>query len=249
MPTLSHLNEMQVRYRLSRVRQLDNNRRSFLVVALAKEGIGTIFLSVLMAVILTMGALSTGFIHIEVLAVLGWIAVFFFIYFFRDPQRSIPEGKNLILSPADGRVVEIKEVMETDFLNSRATRIGIFMSPLDVHINRIPITGRVTHFRYQKGKFRAAYTDQAAIENEQTIIGIEAENCKVLFKQIAGVLARRIVCRIREGYEVRQGEKFGMIKFGSRVDIFLTEQVELKVKLKQRVRAGESIIGVLKDDW
>ncbi|HEU4437196.1 MAG TPA: phosphatidylserine decarboxylase family protein [candidate division Zixibacteria bacterium] len=170
----------------------------------------------------------------------------FFAYFFRDPERQIPFGENLILSPADGKIVAVETLSEPLFLKSQAQKISIFLSPLDVHINRIPVSGKVDYFSYLPGKFLAAYKDKASTDNEQTAIGITSSNGKILFKQIAGVLARRIVCRLKLGEEVTAGEKFGMIRFGSRVDIFLPEGLELKVQKGDKVTGGETIMAVAK---
>ena len=170
----------------------------------------------------------------------------FFAYFFRDPERTIPAGENLILSPADGKVVALEPASEPLFLKSQAQKISIFLSPLDVHINRIPITGKVDYLSYFPGKFMAAFEDRASTDNEQTAIGVTTAHGKILFKQIAGVLARRIICRLNLGQEVKAGEKFGMIRFGSRVDIFLPEGLELKVQKGDKVTGGKTVMAVVK---
>ncbi|HDP98109.1 MAG TPA: phosphatidylserine decarboxylase family protein [bacterium] len=139
--------------------------------------------------------------------------------------------------------MKIEEVEEEIFFKQKVRLISIFMSVLDVHVNRMPIDGRVTYFNYQRGKFHRAFKDDASYENEQTVIGIENPRTRLLFKQIAGIIARRIVCPVREGWKVQKGERFGMIKFGSRVDIFLPNNVNLLVKLNEHVKAGETIIG------
>jgi len=170
----------------------------------------------------------------------------FVLYFFRDPQRAITEGANNILSPADGKVVDIREHFEDEFLQEKCTRVSIFLSVFNVHVNRIPMAGAVKYFRYQTGAFVNAYKSDASEINEQTVIGIENGKCNILFKQIAGLIARRIVCNVREGNTVNLGERFGIIKFGSRVDIFFPKNVDVKVKLKEKVKGGQSIIGVIK---
>jgi phosphatidylserine decarboxylase len=170
----------------------------------------------------------------------------FFAYFFRDPERKIPSGNDLILSPADGKIVAVEPANEPLFLKSQAQKISIFLSPLDVHINRVPASGKVDYLSYIPGKFLAAYQDKASTDNEQTAIGITSSKGKILFKQIAGVVARRIVCRLKLGQEVQAGEKFGMIRFGSRVDIFLPEGLELKVQKGDKVMGGETIMAVAK---
>jgi phosphatidylserine decarboxylase len=210
---------------------------------LAKEGIPVILAMILFSVIFTIGAVVNQSIILKVIVLISWLLVLFSVYFFRDPDRKIPKGDNLITSPADGKVIVIEEIPETEFFKSNVWKISIFMSVFDAHINRIPIDGQVTYFNYQKGKFLQAYKDAASYENEQTTILIENNKFKLLFKQIAGILARRIVCYIREGWHVRQGDRFGMIKFGSRVDIFLPIETRLNIKLNQKVIAGATIIG------
>ena len=211
---------------------------------MAKDGISVILTVVLFTVVLFAGALFTGNIMFEICTVAGLLFLVFTIYFFRDPERTTPEGENLIISPADGKVILIEDVQENDFFKSNVKMISIFMSAFNVHVNRIPISGKVVYFDYKKGAFHQAFKDEASYENEQAIIGIESNGFKILFKQIAGIFARRIVCNIRKGSEVKQGERFGMIKFGSRLDIFLPESVKIKVKLKEKVKAGETIIGI-----
>lgn len=183
-----------------------------------------------------------------------WLLSFFLLfltlflaYFFRDPERKIPAGDNLILSPADGKIVAVETASEPLFLKSQSQKISIFLSPLDVHINRIPASGKVDYLSYLPGKFLAAYQDKASTDNEQTAIGISTPHGKILFKQIAGVLARRIVCRLKLGQEVQAGEKFGMIRFGSRVDIFLPEGLELKLQKGDKIMGGETVMAVAKN--
>jgi len=146
-------------------------------------------------------------------------------------------------------VIEIVQEKEPDFIGAETTRISIFLNLFDVHVNRTPIAGKVEFFRYKKGAFLKAYKSAASDVNEQTVIGIQdAKNRRVLFKQIAGLIARRIVCYLREGHEVGVGERFGMIKFGSRVDVFLPAGVDIKVKLQDKVKGGESILGVFANE-
>jgi len=209
----------------------------------AKDGINVILAVILLSVILFAGVLCTGNIILKILFLISLLLVAFTIYFFRDPDRNTPQEKNTIISPADGKVILIEDVKENDFFKDEVIMISVFMSVFNVHVNRIPLTGEVTYFNYKKGAFLQAYKDDASYENEQTIIGIENDGFKILFKQIAGIVARRIVCNIRQGWKVKQGERFGMIKFGSRLDIFLPKSVEIKVKLNDKVKAGETIIG------
>jgi len=213
---------------------------------LNKEGLGIVVGMVLFSGILIAGSLVTGHLYLKIITGVSVLLTVLVIYFFRDPERDIPEGADNILSPADGKVVDIREQYEDEFLHEKCTRVSIFLSVFNVHVNRIPISGDVKYFRYQKGAFVNAYKSDASEINEQTVIGIENGKCNILFKQIAGLIARRIVCNIREGSTVNLGERFGIIKFGSRVDIFFPENVDVKVKLKEKVKGGQSIIGVIK---
>ena len=171
-------------------------------------------------------------------AVLGFVT-----NFFRDPERSTPAGGNLILAPADGKVVVVKKIFDNEFFHSDVWQISIFMSPLNVHVNRNPISGIVKHTRYVKGEYFAAFEEKASEKNEQMIVGVEGAGGKVMFKQIAGFIARRIVCPLKSGDTVQAGERFGMIKFGSRVDVFVPLTVEIKTKADDVTIAGETILG------
>ena len=172
------------------------------------------------------------------LAILGFIAIFF-----RDPERNTPKGENLILAPADGKIIVVKRILDNEFFQSEVWQISIFMSPLNVHVNRNPISGVVTHTRYVKGEYFAAFEDKASEKNEQMIVGLEGAKGKVMFKQIAGFIARRIVCPLKSGDTVHAGERFGMIKFGSRVDVFLPLSVDVRIKVGDVTVAGETILG------
>ncbi|MBL7958636.1 phosphatidylserine decarboxylase family protein [bacterium] len=184
--------------------------------------------------------------------VLYWLLVpllfieFLVIYFFRDPERNIPLGDDLIVSPADGKVVLIKDVYEDQFLKSDAVQVSIFLSVFNVHVNRIPISGVIKYFRYMHGAFLAAFNHDASVKNEQTVIGIEMVKGKLLFKQIAGLLARRIVFDPKEKDSVATGDRCGIIKFGSRVDVFMQKNVDIKIRVGDKVAGGETIIGVIR---
>ena len=168
----------------------------------------------------------------------------FTLYFFRDPIRHLPDGlkDNEVISPGDGKVMLIEEIEETEFLKSKAKLVGIFMSPFNVHVNRIPVSGKVDYYRHINGKYIAAYMPNSTEVNERTLIGISNPRFKVLFKQVAGYVARRIVCELRSGDNVTIGEKFGMIKFGSRVDVIVPENSKIKVSVNQKVTGGETVI-------
>ena len=173
------------------------------------------------------------------------IPLFFLIFsmnFFRDPERTAPQQDNVVVSPADGRVLFVKEVLDNKFINDKATQISIFMSPIDVHVNRIPIDGRVEYLKYYEGDYVAAFEDKASERNERAEFGIMSKYGKVFFTQVAGFIARRIIYEIKEGDEVKIGERFGMIKFGSRVDVVVPGNWESKVKKNDRVIAGETVL-------
>jgi phosphatidylserine decarboxylase len=175
------------------------------------------------------------------------IAVSIFLFgftlnFFRDPNRNTPKGDSLVIAPADGKVISITKVEEHEFVKGEAWQICIFMNVFNVHVNRNPISGVVKHTRYVKGEFFAANVDKASERNEQMILGLEGAHGKVMFKQIAGFVARRIVCTLQVGDSVKAGERFGMIKFGSRVDVFLPVTAAVNVKLGDITRAGETVL-------
>lgn len=184
--------------------------------------------------------------------ILGWVAVGIILIavmlaiaaFFRDPDRVIPKGEGLVVSPADGRVVSIVDMKEKPEWKTAATRISIFLSPLDVHINRIPVTGKIEEISYQRGKFMAAYKDAASTANEQNTLKLADEQGRMLqVVQVAGVVARRIVCRVRHGQPVGRGDRFGLIMFGSRTDAYLPQDCQILVTEGQRVKGGETILG------
>ncbi len=179
-----------------------------------------------------------------VLLLVSIVFISFTLYFFRDPLRQIPENLKSgdVLSPADGKVMMIEELQENEFIKGPAKVIGIFLSPLNVHVNRVPISGTVKFYQYIKGEFIAAYDHASADKNERTVIGIEGERFKVLFKQITGFVARRIVCELRVGDNVKIGEKFGMIKFGSRTDVILPVNANIKVSVNQKVTGGITLL-------
>lgn len=179
-----------------------------------------------------------------VLLVLSVFLISFTLYFFRDPVRHLPENitNSDVISPADGKVMMIEEVEENEFFKSKVKMIGIFLSPLNVHVNRIPVSGKVGFYQYIKGDYIVAFDHKSSERNERTVIGIQGKNFKVLFKQIAGFVARRIVCELRTGDNAVVGEKFGMIKFGSRVDVFIPENSHIKVSVNQKVVGGETIL-------
>ncbi len=187
-----------------------------------------------------------------ILAMIGWwpvaavvgVVALACLGFFRDPERTPPPGPGLVLAPADGRVMLIDEV--EDPWVGRAVRASIFLSPLDVHVNRSPVAGLVDSVRYEAGRFMAAYRDEASELNERCTIALEGDATRIGVKQIAGVLARRIVCRVRAGDKLAAGERFGLIRFGSRTDLVVPRSTEMRVKIGDRVRGGETVMGVLR---
>ncbi len=181
---------------------------------------------------------------------LGIIFIIFLLmlYFFRDPERKTPIVENAVLSAADGTIVNIEEVYEKEYLKDKGIMVSIFLTLFDVHVNRIPVSGTVEYLQYQKGKFHPALFKKSSTDNENYALGINTGGQKVFFKQIAGILARRIVNRLEVGERVKTGNRFGIIKFGSRVDIVMPAYTEIRVKNKQKVIGGETIIGVLKNE-
>jgi phosphatidylserine decarboxylase len=180
--------------------------------------------------------------HLLMLTILPLLLAAFFLWFFRDPARRIPEGEGIIVSPADGKVEEADWIETT--AGSRV-RVTIFLNVFDVHVNRVPAEGTVTLVEYREGQFLNALKPESAVHNEQTMITIDAEGYTISFKQIAGLLARRIVCTLQAGQRVERGQRMGMIKFGSRVDVLLPSAVELRVKAGDRVKGGSSILGIV----
>ncbi|HTY58155.1 MAG TPA: phosphatidylserine decarboxylase family protein, partial [Bacteroidota bacterium] len=181
---------------------------------------------------------------IALIAVLA-LLLLFTLYFFRDPNRSSPKGDNLVLAPADGEVVAITPVREDDFLKTDAFQVSIFMSPLNVHVNRFPVTGTIGYFRHVPGEYIVAFDEKSSLRNERTLIGIENGRFRVLFKQIAGFIARRIVAQVAVGDHAQAGERFGMIKFGSRVDVIVPREAALRVQTGDRTVGGETVLAVM----
>lgn len=171
------------------------------------------------------------------------------LQFFRHPHRSINPNDLHVLCPADGKVVVIEETEESEYFKDRRIQVSVFMSPVNVHVNRNPVSGIVKFFKYHPGKYLVAWDPKSSTDNERTTVVVENKaGIPVLFRQIAGALARRIVCYVKEGDKVSQGEQFGFIKFGSRVDLFLPLNSEIKVKLGDVVKGGITVIAELKSN-
>ena len=206
----------------------------------AVEGIPFILISALGATFLFILKWHKGSIFLSALTL-------FIIWFFRNPEREIPEGDNLIVSPADGRIIDIRNNIECKHLNKQMLRISIFMSLFNVHVNRIPCSGKVREIIYNHGKFISANRDKASMENEQNAIILETPTgSAIMFVQIAGIIARRIVCWLHRGDYVIKGQRFGLIRFGSRVDIYLPVDVKVLITKGEKVKGGETILAEFK---
>jgi len=178
------------------------------------------------------------------IVILLCLAAFAFLaFFFRDPDREIMVKEGTVLAPADGKVLIVAEAEEPVYLKSKARQVSIFMSPLNMHVQHAPVSGKVEYLQHKSGRFFRAYLDRASIENEQNQFGFNCSGQKFLVKQIAGIIARRTVAWVREGEEVTTGQRIGIVKFGSRVDIFVPMTVELTVRKGDRVKAGLTILG------
>jgi len=208
-------------------------------IPVASEGWPFIIpLAIVTALLFAFGWKNTAYVSL--------VLTLFVLFFFRDPERTVPEGKGVVVSPADGKVIVIKDIYEPTYLKQDVKQISIFLSVFNVHVNRSPVGGTVEIVKYNPGKFHVASVDKASLDNEQTAMVIDDGKHKILVKQIAGLIARRIVCYAKPGDAIRIGERYGLIRFGSRVDIFLPKDTELKVKLGDRIKGARDIIGVLK---
>lgn len=205
--------------------------------------VGTILVLALLGSLLSLQFVDVKAVKYGVIGVLT-LLLLFTLAFFRDPERTTPPGENLVIAPADGEVVLVKPLHEDEYLKRDAMQVSIFMSPLNVHVNRYPISGTVNYFRYFPGEHIMAFEEKSSLRNEQTHIGVENPRVRVLFKQIAGFIARRIVANVREGDHALAGERFGMIKFGSRVDVIVPADVEIKVATGEKTVAGETVLAI-----
>ena len=213
----------------------------------AREGL--IFIAI--AALLTAGAFALAvtrrswglwLVAIVLLLLALWVA-----YFFRDPERTGERGSSLVVSPADGKLIMITEVDEPNFVRGRATRLSIFMNVFNVHVNRYPVDGAITYVHYNEGKFLNAAAEKSSLENEQMSVGIESGKHRILVRQIAGLIARRIVTYSRQGETARQGERMGIIRFGSRVDVFIPTGSRVRAKLGDITAAGVTVLAELPD--
>jgi phosphatidylserine decarboxylase len=214
-------------------------------VSFAREGLVFIVIAMLLAAAALTAAVALRSWPLWLLATAMTVVALWVAYFFRDPERTGERGSGLVIAPADGRVVMITEVDEPAFLHGKAMRISIFMNVFNVHVNRYPVSGTVRFVHYNPGKFLNAAADKSSLENEQMSVGIESGSLRVLVRQIAGLVARRIVTYSREGDNVEQGERMGIIRFGSRVDVFLPMSATPTVKVGETTMAGSSVIARL----
>jgi phosphatidylserine decarboxylase len=197
----------------------------------------------LYAVPLIAAGLILGWMTRPIWAVIPFLLAFFFLWFFRDPERIIPQDARAVVSPGDGKVTDVSPLMIS---NQRLTRISVFLSVFDVHVNRSPIAGTIREVRYQRGKFLDARSPACAEQNEQNVVTVQGDGQTVVFKQIAGLLARRIVFFPKVGDRVDRGQRVGLIKFGSRVDVLFEASASLNVKVGDRVRGGASVLAYLR---
>ena len=187
----------------------------------------------------------TAVLNMRWLSAVSLLLTIFIFYFFRDPERVTPEDQNAFYAPADGKIIVIAKAKEDEILNADALKISIFMSPLNVHVNRSPCDGTVKKVKHYPGKFYNAFTDDASVLNEHITMLLDSkQHGNIVVKQIAGSVARRCVCRVSPGASLKQGEKYGIIKFSSRVDIFLPRDSNVKVKIDDLVTAGETVLAV-----
>ena len=211
----------------------------------AREGLLFISIAVLIAAGTFAFALNRRSWPLWLAAVLLVVVAIWVAYFFRDPERTGERGEHLVIAPADGKVVQITEVDEPAFLKEKAIRISIFMNVFNVHVNRYPVSGVVRYLQYNPGKFLNAAHDKASLENEQSSVGIESGSNRVLVRQIAGLIARRIVTYGTDGMRVQQGDRMGIIRFGSRVDVFLPVTAKPRVRVGETTFAGVTVVAEL----
>ena len=211
----------------------------------AREGFPFMAAAALLAAVAFGFALSRRSFTLWLVALLLLVVALWVAYFFRDPERTGERGEALVVAPADGKVVMISEVDEPTFLHGRAVRVSIFMNVFSVHVNRYPVSGTVRHVHYAPGKFLNAVSEASSVSNEMRSVGIESGANRVLVRQIAGLVARRIVTYSREGDRAVQGERFGIIRFGSRVDVFIPSGSRLRVQLGQQATAGSTVLAEL----
>jgi len=211
----------------------------------AREGYPFIGIATLLAVGAFAIALARRSWSLWLLAVIITLLALWVAYFFRDPERAGERGANIVVAPADGKLIMITEVDEPAFIGGRATRLSIFMNVFNVHVNRYPVDGTVGYLHYNKGKFINAAAEKSSLENEQSSVGVEHGSSRILVRQIAGLIARRIVTYSKLGETVKQGDRMGLIRFGSRVDVFIPTESKLRVNLGDLTTAGSTVLAEL----
>jgi phosphatidylserine decarboxylase len=211
----------------------------------AREGLTFIVIAALIAAGAYALALNRRSWPVWLLAFVLTVLALWVAYFFRDPERTGERGGQIVIAPADGKIVQIADVDEPDYIAGRARRVSIFMNVFNVHVNRYPVTGVVRYVHYNPGKFFNAAADKASLENEQSSVGIETDGHRVLVRQIAGLIARRIVTYSKVGDQARQGDRMGIIRFGSRVDVFLPLDAAVRVRVGEVTTAGVTVLADL----
>ena len=213
---------------------------------IAREGWPFVIGSFIVTAVLFAGRYLSDNIWLLSAALFATVLTLYMALFFRDPNRKIPEGRDILVSPADGFVVGISEISDHHFLKAPAIQVSIFLTIFDVHINRIPVAGRIEYVNYKTGKFLSAFKEEASEANEQSEVGLITESgVKIAFKQIAGLIARRIICKLKVGQSCDTGERYGLIRFGSRADMILPLGTKLEIKKGEHVTGGLTIIGRL----
>lgn len=213
---------------------------------IAREGWTLIIIGLVLTVVLIWAATRWDNWPTFALSLIFGVLTIFTVFFFRDPERTIPLAPGVLVAPADGKIVAIDTLETHPHIGGQTLKISIFLSVFDVHVNRVPASGTVDYVKYNPGKFLAAFEDKASLLNEQTEIGMTAENGrKIVFKQIAGLIARRIVCTLNENDRPTAGDRCGMIRFGSRTDLLVPIDSRLDVKMGDRVKGGKTVIGSL----
>jgi phosphatidylserine decarboxylase len=214
-------------------------------VSFAREGLLYIAIAALIAAGTYAVALNRRSWPLWVLAFLLTIVALWVAYFFRDPERTGVRGEQVVIAPADGKVLLIQQVDEPTFMGGKANRVSIFMNVFNVHVNRYPVSGTVRYLHYNKGKFLNAAAEKSSLENEQMSVGIETPHGRILTRQIAGLIARRIITYSKQDEKVEQGQRMGLIKFGSRVDVFVPLDAKILVKVGDITVAGVTVIAEL----
>jgi phosphatidylserine decarboxylase len=222
-----------------------------MMMPIRKEGGLHIIIVLIIATFLSASSILFPLPELKIFSLLVWIVFILVINFFRDPEREVPEDERSILSPADGKIIDIRKVKEERYLNKEVTRVSIFMSIFDVHVNRAPVKGVIDYLHYNPVKYLPAYREKASLDNERMTIGFirspaegsDQQECKVMIRLIAGLIARRIEFWKELHDKIKKGERIGMIKFGSRVEVYLPHEIELCAREGDRVKAGNTIIG------